>query len=110
MGAEEIEDDDEPFEEKMLLTAKLEEQLEVSAWLEAAIRKNKVQICTLQLSQCERTSVSTASGGELLPTTVLVPHCSNFVNKLGCILNKPRKNGDFLDFLRTSGASSSYTV
>ncbi len=31
-------------------------------------------------------------------------------NKLGCILNNWRKNGAFLDFPRTSGASSSYTV
>ncbi len=41
VGAEEIEDDDEPFEEKMLLlTAKLEEQFALSAKLEAEIRDN----------------------------------------------------------------------
>jgi type I restriction enzyme M protein len=41
VGAEEIEDDGEPFEEKMArLTAKLEEQFRESARLEAAIRKN----------------------------------------------------------------------
>ncbi len=41
VGAEEAEDDDEPFEEKMKrLTAKLEEQFAESAKLEAAIRQN----------------------------------------------------------------------
>jgi type I restriction enzyme M protein len=41
VGAEEQEDDGEPFEEKMKrLTAKLEEQFAESATLEAAIRKN----------------------------------------------------------------------
>lgn len=41
VGAEEVEEDDEPFEEKMLrLTAKLEEQFAESAKLEAAIREN----------------------------------------------------------------------
>jgi len=41
VGAEEIEDDGEPFEEKMArLTAKLEEQFRESARLEAAIRRN----------------------------------------------------------------------
>ena len=41
VGAEEVEDDDEPFEEKMQrLTAKLEEQFAESAKLEAAIRDN----------------------------------------------------------------------
>ena len=41
VGAEEIEDDDEPFEEKMLLlTAKLEEQFALSAKLETEIRDN----------------------------------------------------------------------
>lgn len=41
VGAEEIEDDDEPFEQKMLLlTAKLEEQFALSAKLEAEIRDN----------------------------------------------------------------------
>jgi type I restriction enzyme M protein len=41
VGAEEIEDDGEPFEEKMArLTAKLEEQFQESARLEAAIRRN----------------------------------------------------------------------
>jgi type I restriction enzyme M protein len=41
VGAEEVEDDDEPFEEKMLLlTAKLEEQFALSAKLEAEIRDN----------------------------------------------------------------------
>jgi type I restriction enzyme M protein len=41
VGAEEIEDDGEPFEEKMSgLTAKLEEQFQESAELEAAIRRN----------------------------------------------------------------------
>lgn len=41
VGAEELEDDDEPFEEKMQrLTAKLEEQFGESAKLEAAIREN----------------------------------------------------------------------
>ncbi len=41
VGAEELEDEDEPFEEKMeRLTAKLEEQFAESAILEAAIREN----------------------------------------------------------------------
>jgi len=41
VGAEEIEDDDEPFEDKMKrLTAKLEEQFVESARLEKAIREN----------------------------------------------------------------------
>jgi type I restriction enzyme M protein len=41
VGAEEVEDDDEPFEEKMKhLTAKLEEQFAESARLEQAIRAN----------------------------------------------------------------------
>jgi type I restriction enzyme M protein len=41
VGAEEVEDDDEPFEEKMLLlTAKLEEQFALSAKLETEIRDN----------------------------------------------------------------------
>jgi type I restriction enzyme M protein len=41
VGAEEVEDDDEPFEEKMKrLSAKLEEQFAESAKLEKAIRKN----------------------------------------------------------------------
>jgi len=41
VGAEEVEDDGEPFDEKMArLTAKLEEQFQQSAELEAAIRKN----------------------------------------------------------------------
>jgi type I restriction enzyme M protein len=41
VGAEEVEDDDEPFEEKMQrLTQKLEEQFAESAKLEAAIRQN----------------------------------------------------------------------
>ncbi|WP_211293143.1 SAM-dependent DNA methyltransferase [Brunnivagina elsteri] len=41
VGAEEVEDDDEAFEEKMLhLTKKLEQQFEESARLEAAIREN----------------------------------------------------------------------
>ncbi|UBF24182.1 N-6 DNA methylase [Kovacikia minuta CCNUW1] len=41
VGAEEVEDDDEPFEEKMQrLTAKLEEQFAESAKLEAAIKEN----------------------------------------------------------------------
>lgn len=41
VGAEELEDDDEPFEEKMeRLTKKLDEQFEESAKLEAAIREN----------------------------------------------------------------------
>ena len=41
VGAEETEDDDEPFEEKMQrLTAKLEEQFKESAKLEIAIREN----------------------------------------------------------------------
>jgi type I restriction enzyme M protein len=40
-GAEEVEDDGEPFEEKRArLTAKLEEQFQESAELEAAIRRN----------------------------------------------------------------------
>ncbi len=41
VGAEEIEDDNEPFDEKMKrLTAKLDEQFKESARLEQAIRKN----------------------------------------------------------------------
>jgi type I restriction enzyme M protein len=41
VGAEEVEDDDEAFEEKMLhLTQKLEQQFEESARLEAMIREN----------------------------------------------------------------------
>lgn len=41
VGAEEIEDEGEPFQEKMArLTEKLEEQFPESARLEAAIRKN----------------------------------------------------------------------
>jgi type I restriction enzyme M protein len=41
VGAEELEDDDEPFEEKMeRLTKKLDAQFEESAKLEAAIREN----------------------------------------------------------------------
>ncbi len=41
VGAEEVEDDDEAFEEKMLhLTKKLEQQFEESARLEAAIRES----------------------------------------------------------------------
>ncbi len=41
VGAEEVEDDDEAFEEKMLhLTQKLEQQFEESARLEMAIREN----------------------------------------------------------------------
>lgn len=41
LGAEEVEDDDEAFEEKMLsLTAKLEKQFALSAKLEAEIRDN----------------------------------------------------------------------
>jgi len=40
-GAEQVEDDDEPFEEKVKrLTAKLEEQFAESARLEQAIREN----------------------------------------------------------------------
>ena len=40
-GAEDIEDEDRPFEEKMAgLTAKLEEQSQESAKVEAAIRRN----------------------------------------------------------------------
>ncbi|MBW4594346.1 MAG: hypothetical protein KME46_15885 [Brasilonema angustatum HA4187-MV1] len=41
VGAEEVEDDDQAFEEKMLhLTKKLEQQFTESARLEAAILKN----------------------------------------------------------------------
>jgi type I restriction enzyme M protein len=41
VGAEEVEDDGEVFEEKMLhLTKKLEQQFEESARLEAMIRNN----------------------------------------------------------------------
>lgn len=41
VGAEEVEDDDEPFEEKMRrLSARLEEQFAESARLEKAIRQN----------------------------------------------------------------------
>ncbi|MBI4831743.1 MAG: SAM-dependent DNA methyltransferase [Candidatus Lindowbacteria bacterium] len=41
VGAEEVEDDGEPFDEKMKrLTAKLEEQFTESAKLEKAIRAN----------------------------------------------------------------------
>jgi hypothetical protein len=41
VGAEEVEDDDEAFEEKMLhLTKKLEQQFEDSARLEAIIKEN----------------------------------------------------------------------
>lgn len=41
MGAEEAEDDDEPFEKKMQrLTQKLEEQFKESARLEKAIRES----------------------------------------------------------------------
>ncbi len=41
VGAEEVEDDDEPFEEKMRrLAAKLDEQFKESARLERAIREN----------------------------------------------------------------------
>ncbi|PSO67882.1 MAG: hypothetical protein BRC39_00910 [Cyanobacteria bacterium QH_7_48_89] len=41
VGAEEIEEEDEPFEEKMeRLTAKLEEQFAAGARLEAEIRNN----------------------------------------------------------------------
>ena len=41
VGAEEAEEDGEPFEDKMTrLTAKLEEQFQESAKLEAAIREN----------------------------------------------------------------------
>ncbi|MHC5828536.1 MAG: N-6 DNA methylase, partial [Nostoc sp.] len=41
VGAEELEDDDEAFEEKMLhLTKKLEQQFDESARLEAAIRES----------------------------------------------------------------------
>jgi type I restriction enzyme M protein len=41
VGAEEIEDDGEPFAEKMArLTAQLEEQFQESARLETAIRRN----------------------------------------------------------------------
>lgn len=41
VGAEEIEDDDEPFAEKMArLTAQLEEQFAQSAKLEVAIKEN----------------------------------------------------------------------
>ena len=41
VGAEEVEDDGEPFEEKMVrLVAKMEEQFAEGAKLEKAIRKN----------------------------------------------------------------------
>ena len=41
VGAEDIEDENEPFEEKMArLTEKLDEQFQESAKLEAAIRQN----------------------------------------------------------------------
>jgi len=41
VGAEEMEDEDEPFQEKMArLTQKLEEQFAESARLEVAIRRN----------------------------------------------------------------------
>jgi type I restriction enzyme M protein len=41
VSAEDIEDDDEPFDEKMKrLTAKLEEQFSESAKLEAIIKRN----------------------------------------------------------------------
>ena len=41
VGAEEVEDDDEPFEEKMSrLVAKLDEQFKEGAKLEKAIRRN----------------------------------------------------------------------
>jgi type I restriction enzyme M protein len=41
VGAEEVEDDDEPFDEKMTrLAAKLDEQFKESAMLEKAIRRN----------------------------------------------------------------------
>jgi type I restriction enzyme M protein len=41
VGAEEVEDDGEPFEKKMIrLTSKLEEQFQESVRLEAAIRRN----------------------------------------------------------------------
>lgn len=41
MGAEELEDDDEPFEDKMKrLTVTLNEQFKESAKLETAIREN----------------------------------------------------------------------
>jgi type I restriction enzyme M protein len=45
VGAEEVEDDDEPFEEKVhRLTAKLEEQFKESASLEMAIRANLARL------------------------------------------------------------------
>ena len=45
VGAEELEDDDEPFEEKMKrLTAKLDEQFKESAKLEKAIRANMEEL------------------------------------------------------------------
>jgi type I restriction enzyme M protein len=45
VGAEEVEDDDEAFEEKMLhLTQKLEQQFEESARLEKIIRANLARI------------------------------------------------------------------
>ena len=45
VGAEEVEDDGEPFEEKMQkLTAQLNEQFQESATLEAEIRKNLQQL------------------------------------------------------------------
>jgi hypothetical protein len=41
VGAEEVEDDEEPFEGKMKrLTAQLSEQFAESTWLEPEIRKN----------------------------------------------------------------------
>jgi len=41
VGAEEVEDEGEPFEEKMArLTARLDEQFQEAARLEGAIRKN----------------------------------------------------------------------
>ena len=51
VGAEEVEDDDEPFEEKMeRLTKKLNEQFAESRKLEKAIRKN---LACLVLTQGE---------------------------------------------------------
>ena len=45
VGAEEVEDDGEPFEEKMArLTAQLNEQFGESAQLEAAIRENLTRL------------------------------------------------------------------
>jgi len=46
VGAEQVEDDDEPFEEKMVrLTAKLDEQFAEATRLESVIRRNLKGIC-----------------------------------------------------------------